>query len=344
MRLRRARIDAPGIVRRRHGRGFTYVDVKGTPMRDPEVLARIDALAIPPAWTDVWICPDANGHIQAVGTDAAGRRQYRYHDAWRARRDAMKFDRMIAFARTLPTLRERVAEDLRQDELTRVKALACAVRLLDQAFFRVGSEAYTKQNGSFGLATLRKEHVSLRDEMAVFDFAAKSGKRRVQEITDPELLEPIGEMKRRQRGGRELLAYREGDRWRDVRSAEINAYLREVAGGEFTAKDFRTWHGTVLAAVFLATRDEERTSATSSRRAVTAAVKDVASYLGNTPAVARSSYIDPRVVERFEQGITIAPTLERLRTDDPTDPVFCEAVEAAVLELLEEPETAAKAA
>jgi DNA topoisomerase I len=344
MRLRRARIDAPGIVRRRRGRGFAYTDANGRPVRDAEVLERIRSLAIPPAWTDVWICPDANGHIQAVGTDAAGRRQYRYHDAWRARRDALKFDRMIAFARTLPELRAHVARDLAQPELTRTKALACAVRLLDQAFFRVGSEAYAKQNGSFGLATLRKEHVTLHDHVAVFDFTAKSGKRRVQEITDPELLEPIGEMKRRQRGGKELLAYRDGERWRDIRSTEINDYLREAAAGEFTAKDFRTWHGTVLAAVFLAIRDAERTSVTSSRRAVSAAVKDVASYLGNTPAVARASYIDPRVVERFEQGVTIARTLERLKTDDPTDPVFREAVEAAVLDLLEDAEAPAKAA
>jgi DNA topoisomerase IB len=344
MRLRRARIEGPGIARRRRGRGFTYVDASGNAVRDPEILARIDALAIPPAWNDVWICPDANGHIQAVGTDAAGRRQYRYHDAWRSRRDAMKFDRMIAFARTLPSLRERVAQDLRQPDLTRTKALACAVRLLDQAFFRVGSEVYARQNGSFGLATLRKEHVTVHEHVAVFDFTAKSGKRRVLEITDAELLQPIGEMKRRQRGGRELLAYRDGERWRDIRSADINAYLREATAGEFTAKDFRTWHGTVLAAVFLATRDTERTSVTSSRRAITAAVKDVASYLGNTPAVARASYIDPRVVERFEQGITIAPTLERLKTDDPTDPVFREAVEAAVLDVLEEAEAAAKAA
>jgi DNA topoisomerase IB len=344
MRLRRARIDAPGIVRRRRGRGFTYTDARGRAVGDPEVLERIQALAIPPAWTDVWICPEPNGHIQAVGTDAAGRRQYRYHDAWRTRRDALKFDRMIAFAHTLPALRAHVAEDLEQPELTRTKALACAVRLLDQAFFRVGSETYAKQNGSFGLATLRKEHVTMHEHVAVFDFTAKSGQRRVQEITDPELLEPLGEMKRRQRGGKELLAYRDGERWRDIRSTEINGYLREAAGGEFTAKDFRTWHGTVLAAVFLATRDAERTSVTSTRRAVSAAVKDVASYLGNTPAVARASYIDPRIVERFEQGVTIAPTLERLKTDDPIDPVFREAVEAAVLELLEDVEAPAKAA
>ena len=344
MRLRRVRIDAPGIARKRRGRGFAYVDAKGRVVRDAETLERIRALAIPPAWTDVWICPEANGHVQAVGTDAAGRRQYRYHDAWRARRDALKFDRMIAFAKTLPAVRSRVTEDLRQDELTREKALATAVRLLDQGFFRVGSEAYTKQNGSFGLATLRKDHVSVNGHVAVFDFTAKSGKRRVQEIEDPEVLEPVREMLARRSGGRELLAFRDGTRWKDVRSADINAYLRQVTGGEFTAKDFRTWHGTVLAAVFLATRHEERTSVTSTRRAIGGAIKDVASYLGNTPAIARSSYVDPRVIERFEQGITIAPTLDRLRTDDPTDPVFREAVEAAVLDLLDEPAGEAKAA
>jgi DNA topoisomerase-1 len=260
------------------------------------------------------------------------------------RSDALKFDRMIAFARTLPTVRARVAEDLGNAEITREKALATAVRLLDQGFFRVGSEAYTKQNGSFGLATLRKDHVSVNGDVAVFDFTAKSGKRRVQEIADPDVLDPVREMLARRSGGRELLAYRDGTRWKDVRSADINEYLRDATGGEFTAKDFRTWHGTVLAAVFLATRDEERTSVTSTRRAIGGAIKDVASYLGNTPAIARSSYVDPRVIERFEQGVTIAPTLQRLRTDDPTDPVFREAVEAAVLDLLEEADAGAKAA
>jgi len=344
VRLRRARVDAPGIVRRRRGSGFSYEDAGGRPVRDQETLERIRALAIPPAWTDVWICSDPLGHVQAIGTDAAGRRQYRYHDAWRARRDTLKFDRMIAFAHTLPELRAHVATDLQRRDMPREKALATGIRLLDQAFFRVGSESYAKQNGSFGLATIRKEHVTVHRDRVAFDFLAKSGKRRVVELRDPELISPIRTMKRRVGGGRELLAYRDGKRWRDVRSSDINDYLRHVTGGEFTAKDFRTWHGTALAAVFLAVRDTERTSVTSTRRAVSGAVKDVASYLGNTPAVARSSYIDPRVIERFEEGVTIAPVLSRLGTDEPTDPIFRETIEAGVLELLGEPNAPARAA
>jgi DNA topoisomerase-1 len=342
MRLRRAAVEAPGITRRRRGRGFSYETPSGAAV-DDETLARIRALAIPPAWADVWICPHANGHIQAAGTDAAGRRQYLYHERWRARRDGEKFDRMIAFARVLPRMRERVAADLGVAGLPRPKALACAVRLLDQALFRIGSETYARQNGSFGLATLRKEHVGIRGDLIVFDFAAKSGQRRVQEVRDPQVLPAIRSMKRRRNGGAELLAFREGGRWRDVRSADVNDYLREVAGDEFTAKDFRTWHATVLAAAALAAKAGEATAATSGRRLVSAAVREVAEYLGNTPAVARASYIDPRVVDRFEQGRTIADTMERLRTDDLTAPGVRETVEAAVLDLLEE-EPVARAA
>lgn len=312
-------------------------------VEDEETLERIRALAIPPAWTDVWICPDPLGHVQAIGTDAAGRRQYRYHDGWRARRDAEKFDRMLEFARSLAAVRERVTDDLARPGMPKEKALACAVRLLDQAFFRVGSEAYAKRNGSFGLATLRKDHVRVLRDRIEFDFNAKSGKRRVQEFVDPDVLPLLRTMKRRRNGGRELLAYKDGPRWRDIRSSDINAYLADIVQGEHTAKDFRTWHATVLAAVFLAMRDEERTSVTSTRRAVTGAVKDVATHLGNTPAVARTSYIDPRVIDRFEQGDTIASTLRRLRIDEPTDPEFRVAVEAAVLDLLEEGGEAAAA-
>ncbi|MGH2634839.1 MAG: DNA topoisomerase IB [Actinomycetota bacterium] len=342
MQLRRAAVEAPGITRRRRGRGFSYETPSGAAV-DDETLERIRALAIPPAWADVWICPHANGHIQAAGTDAAGRRQYLYHERWRARRDGEKFDRMIAFARVLPRMRERVAADLGVAGLPRPKALACAVRLLDQALFRIGSETYARQNGSFGLATLRKEHVGIRGDLIVFDFAAKSGQRRVQEVRDPQVLPAIRSMKRRRNGGAELLAFREGERWRDVRSADVNDYLREVAGDEFTAKDFRTWHATVLAAAALAAKAGEATAATSGRRLVSAAVREVAEYLGNTPAVARASYIDPRVVDRFEQGRTIADTMERLRTDDLTAPGVRETVEAAVLDLLEE-EPVARAA
>ena len=344
MPLRRATLSGPAISRRRRGRGFSYVGPNG-PVTDAETLHRIRALVIPPAWTDVWICPDPLGHIQAAGTDAAGRRQYLYHADWRVRRDEEKFERMVEFAHALPALRKRVSADLSLRGVPKARALACAVRLLDQAFFRVGSEAYTRQNGSFGLATVRKEHVTVRRDIVVFDFVAKSGKRYVQEIADDEILPVIRTMRRRRNGGQELLAYRERDRWRDIRSSDINEYVREAAGGDFSAKDFRTWHATVLAAVHLALGHAESTSLTSRRRVVSGAVHEVAGFLGNTPAVARASYIDPRVIARFEDGVTIGATLERLRTDDPTDPEFRATAEAAVLELLEaDPSTPAQAA
>jgi DNA topoisomerase IB len=338
VRLRRVSSDTPGIVRLRHGRGFRYVDLLGRPVRDAETRRRIRALAIPPAWTDVWICPDPLGHLQAVGTDAAGRRQYRYHDAWRARRDGEKFDRMLAFARALPALRERVAEDLAKPDVPRERVLAGAVRLLDQASFRVGSESYARDNGSFGLATLRKDHVHLRDGAAVFDFTAKSGKRLVQEVVDPDVLPLIRTLKRRRSGGPELLAYREGRVWRDVRAADVNAYVKQIGGDGYSAKDFRTWHGTVVAAVALALAEGERTSVTSRRRQVSAAIREVAEFLGNTPPVARSSYVDPRVIDRFEEGVTIGPALERSSAEDLEDPALLEVVEAAVLDLLDEQE------
>ena len=344
MPLRRATIDGPAISRRRRGRGFSYVGPNG-PVTDAEALERIRALVIPPAWTDVRISPDPLGHIQAVGMDAAGRRQYLYHADWRVRRDEEKFERMVEFAHALPVLRERVSTDLSLRGVPKARALACAVRLLDHAFFRVGSEAYARQNGSFGLATVRKEHVTVRRDLVVFDFVAKSGKRHVQEIADVDVLPVIRTMRRRRNGGHELLAYREGDSWRDIRSSDINEYIREEAGGDFSAKDFRTWHATVLAAVHLALGHAESTSLTSRRRIVSGTVREVAGFLGNTPAVARASYIDPRVIARFEDGVTIDAALERLRTDDPTDPEFRATAEEAVLELLEaDPATRAQAA
>jgi DNA topoisomerase IB len=327
-------VESRGIVRRRRGRGFTYAGPNGRPV-DEATLERIRSLAIPPAWTDVWICADPDGHIQAVGTDAAGRRQYRYHDRWRARRDAEKFDRMIAFARSLPAVRDRVARDLGADGMPRDKALAVAVRVLDHAFIRTGSAEYRRRNGSYGLATLRKDHVRVRRGEVVLDFTAKGGKRRVQVVRDPDILPQIETLRRRRTGGPELLAYREADGWRDVGAADINDYLREAAAGDFTAKDFRTWHATVLAAVALARRAREATPATSRRRAASAAMTEVAEFLGNTPAVARASYIDPRVLDRFHEGVTILPTLERLRMDDPSDPAFRADVEEAVLDLLD---------
>ena len=296
-RLRRVDCSSPGIRRVRRGRGFSYHEEDGTPIADQEVLDRIRALAIPPAWTDVWICPDPRGHIQATGLDAAGRKQYRYHDAWRERQDQRKFDRMLDFARALPGVRERLDRDLRRRGLVRERVLACAVRLLDLGFFRIGAERYAAENETYGLATLRRGHVRLERGEAIFDFRAKGGKRQVQSIADPTVLPTLRALKRP--GGRHgLLAYRDDGRWVDVRSDEVNDYIHEIAGGEFTAKDFRTWNATVLAAIALAREGGEATTRAARRRAIKAAVEEVADYLDNTPAVCRSAYIDPRVVDR----------------------------------------------
>ena len=335
-RLRRVDCSVPGLRRRRAGRGFVYLDAAGARVDDPETLARIRALAVPPAWTDVWICPQANGHIQAVGTDAKGRRQYRYHDAWRLRRDQEKFDHMIDFGWALPRLRKTTCLHLDADPLTRQQVLACATRLLDLGFFRIGTEDYAEENQSYGLATMRKEHVAVGPgDLVTFDYPAKSGRQRLQSIVDPDVALVVRALKRRRAGGPELLAYRDGDgRWCDIRSPDINAYVKEVTGGEFTAKDFRTWNATVLAAVALAV-SAGITSATGRKRAVTRAVAEVAHYLGNTPAVCRSSYIDPRVVDRYREGVTIVGALHRLGQDVDFGHLSTQgAVEKAVLALL----------
>jgi DNA topoisomerase IB len=343
-RLRRSDCAAPGIARRRRGRGFEFVDPAGERIDDPEVLERISRLAIPPAWRDVWICMDPLGHLQATGVDAAGRKQYRYHDAWRTRRDRMKFDSMIEFGRALPAMRRRVARDLRGDELTRRRVLACSTRLLDLGFFRIGSEDYAERNESYGLATIRKDHVTIESDAVVFDYPGKSGQRRIQVIADHDVREIVAALKRRRGGGRELLAYRAGGAWVDVRSADVNAYVKSITAHDFTAKDFRTWNATVLAAVALAMHADEATSRTSRKRLASAAVKTVAAYLGNTPAVARASYIDPRVFDRFQSGWTVGGALERVGGEpDLADTRKRERIEAAVLDLLADDETPALA-
>jgi DNA topoisomerase IB len=344
-RLRRADPSLPGFTRRRAGKGFVYLDEKGRRIADVEVLERIKALVIPPAWEQVWICPWPTGHLQAVGFDARGRRQYRYHDRWRARRDAQKFEHMVEFGRALPELRRRCCDLLTGDGLGRERVLACAIRLLDLGFFRIGGEEYVEQNGSYGLATLCRDHVTLHgDDAVTFDYPAKSGQRRVQTIVDPDVFAVVAALKRR-RSGAELFAYRRGREWVDVRSSDINDFVQELSGGDFTAKDFRTWAGTVLSAVALAVAEEAR-SKTARQRAISRAYQEVAHYLGNTPAVCRKSYVDPRVVDRYRAGITIAAAID-LAADD-TDAARCAihgGIELAVLELLDDaPEPAAEAA
>ena len=329
--LKRVRSSSPGIARRRHGRGFRYVHPNGQAVRDEATLARIRSLAIPPAWEDVWISPIEEGHLQAVGVDAAGRKQYLYHDAWRARRDRQKFDRVLRLAHRLPAMRRVCDRDIRARGLTRERALAGALRLLDLGFFRVGSEAYTEENGSFGLATLRRSHAKVSGDEVRFDFAAKGGQRRIQAIEDPELAKLTKALLARRGGGHELLGYRDGKAWRDIRSEDINAYLKDLAEEDVSAKDFRTWHATVLTAALLAAEEQGLTSVTSRKRVVSGVVKEVAEALGNTPAVCRASYIDPRIVDLFLDGETIAMPRGRDLSDDRVRA----GVESAVLDLLD---------
>jgi len=330
-RLKRSNCSGPGISRRRRGGGFSFLDPEGGPVRDEDTLERIRGLAIPPAWREVWICSDPYGHIQATGLDEAGRKQYLYHERWHLRAAQRKFESMRDFAAQLPRLRRAVKKDLAQDGMPRERALACAVRLLDLGFFRIGGEEYAETNESYGVATVLREHVTIEGDEVVFDFPAKSGQRRVQAIRDPEVKAAIEAMRRRRSGPDDLLVYREARTWRDVRSADVNAYLQEKAGEEFSAKDFRTWHGTVLAAVELAREDPPSTKG-GGESAIRAAVKRVAERLGNTPAVCRSSYIDPRVLDRFRDGKTIE--LPNLKPEATVTPRQQGLIESRVLDLI----------
>lgn len=336
MRLRRADCGSPGLSRVRRGRGFAYLDRDGVPVRDPADVERIRSLAIPPAWNDVWICPDAKGHLQATGFDAAGRKQYLYHPAWRDRRDREKFDRMLEFAETLPALRRRIARDLARSGLGRERVLACSVRLLDLGFFRVGGEDYVEANGTYGLATLRKTHVSIGKRPAMtFDFVAKGGIRQRRALSDEATFEVVEALRTRRSGGVELLAYRRGRSWVDVRSGDVNAYLREATGAGFTAKDFRTWNATTLAALSLAVLGNGGArSVTARKRTIAQAVREVARYLGNTPTVCRASYIDPRVFDRFRAGVTIGGMVDRIG-EPATDDALRHDIDSAVLDLLQ---------
>jgi DNA topoisomerase-1 len=304
-RLRRSNSSGPGLHRVRAGKGFSYQDAHGVAITDPELRARIEHLAIPPAWTDVWIAPYVNGHIQATGVDAAGRRQYIYHPTWREQKDRVKFDRALELAESLPTARRGVTIDLRSAEPTRDRALAAAFRMLDTGSLRVGSERYAEANGSYGLSTLLCSYATVRGDTVSLDFPAKSGQEWQSEITDADLAAVIRALKRRG-GTARLLAFRENKAWHPVSAPDINAYVRERTGGEFTAKDFRTLHGTITAAVSLAKRGvEDRPTARS--RAIAQAMRDAAEVLGNTPAIAKSSYVDPRVIDHYQHGAVIDP-------------------------------------
>jgi DNA topoisomerase IB len=300
---------------------------------DPEVLQRIGELAIPPAWAEVWICPDPMGHLQATGIDAAGRKQYLYHERWRLHRDRQKFDRMLDFGAALPRLRRRISRRLSGDELGYERVIACAVRLLDIGMFRVGNAQYAEDDGGVGLATVGKRHVTVDGRVITFDYPAKGGVRRVQQIDDQKCAAVVGALRRR-RGGTQLFAYRDAGRWRDLRAEDINTYLKRELGDDFTAKDFRTWNATVMAAVALATEGRDANSRTARQRQIKRAVGAVAELLGNTPAVARRSYIDPRVFDCYLSGLTVARDVEAVGDLSESSDAVRNRIEHAVLELL----------
>jgi DNA topoisomerase-1 len=342
-RLRTVSANDPGWRRVRHGRGFRYLDVDGSPLGKAEV-ERVKALVIPPAWRDVWVSPYPNAHLLAVGTDDAGRRQYLYHPAWRAKRDAEKFDRVIAMATRLPDVRRQLRADL---DLTgtrgvdRSAALAAAVRLVDLGCFRLGSDSYTEQNGSYGLTTLERRHVHRREGACVFSFVGKSGVEHDVRLEDPQMCQVINRLTRRREPDERLLCSREGELWVPLQASDINDYIRELFGLEVTAKDFRTWHATVHVATALGwsalgrtpegepldgsrAKDGRPRRSSAGRKpgkrarakAVRTAVVGASELLGNTPTVCRSSYVDPRVIDLYESDVTIAPVLERLPDDE----------------------------
>ena len=319
----------------KRGRGFSYVDARGEPIKDPEEILRIKALAIPPAWQDVWICPDPLGHLQATGIDAAGRKQYLYHPRWRELRDREKFDHMVSFAKALPRLRRKMLADLSGEELDAERVLACAVRLLDVGLFRIGSEQYADEDGGIGLATVEKQHVSANDGEVVFDYLGKGGIRRVQAVRDPLSSEVVRALKRRRAGGQQLLAYRQGRRWHTVRSEEINEYLKAQIGVQYSAKDFRTWNATVLAAVSLAADGRERLQTRPQARDRRRGPRGLRGARQH-PSVARRSYIDPRIFDRYLSGWTIGGALDRIGSLDGPDDRRRARLEKAVLDLLDE--------
>lgn len=301
-RLKRSDCSGAGLTRRRAGKGFVYVDADGERIKDEEQIEHIKSLAIPPAWQEVWICPYDNGHIQATGIDDSGRKQYLYHEKWSRQRSMVKFDELLDFSRKLPKLRKAVAKDLAGDEISKERVLACAVRLMDLGFFRIGSEQYAEENDTYGVATILRSHVSVvGDDLIRFEYSAKGSQKRVQDVEDPDVRKITKAQLRRRGGPDDFLAFKEGRRWVDVKSGDINDYIQELAGTKSSAKDFRTWNGTVLAAVELGLGAIPENKRGRDRR-IKEAVEAVSEHLGNTPAVCRSSYIDPRVLDRFRNG------------------------------------------
>ena len=301
--LRYANCESPGITRKRRGKGFVFCDAKGRQVRDPKTLARIRALVLPPAWTDVWISTDPRAHLQATGCDAAGRKQYRYHASWRSERDSTKYHRMLAFAEVLPAIRRRTRRDMMGPACCRPRVLATVVELLGRTYIRIGNEEYMRKHRSHGLTTLQDRHVKIRGTRLHFSFKGKSGVFQSIEIDEPRLAKAVREVQ--DLPGQTLFQYRDDRRKvKNLSSTDVNNYLREICGGAFTAKDFRTWAGTLAAAQALAKMEIPETK-TAANKAIVGAIDCVAEALGNTRAVCRSSYIHPAVIESFQDGVTL---------------------------------------
>jgi DNA topoisomerase-1 len=324
--------QSPGIRRKKAGKSFVYLDLQGSPVKDDETLKRIKALVIPPAWTEVWISPIANGHIQATGRDARGRKQYRYHQRWRAVRDANKYGRLTAFARALPRIRSRVRGDLARRDLSRERVLASVVQLLEVTMIRVGNEEYAKENKSFGLTTLRNRHVKVEGSQVQFVFRGKSGKDHRVSVRDRRLATIIQRCE--DLPGQQLFQYLDGDgQLRSIDSSDVNDYIREASGDDFTAKDFRTWAGTVLAARALQEMEKVDSEA-QAKKNVVAAIERVAQRLGNTRSVCRKCYVHPAIVDSYLDGSMLDVVQTRAEHAMRTSVRRLQPEEAAVLALL----------
>ncbi|HEV7680175.1 MAG TPA: DNA topoisomerase IB [Candidatus Dormibacteraeota bacterium] len=331
--LRYVSDSMPGIRRQSSGDTWAYIDPEGNRIRDAVVVQRIHHLAIPPAWTDVWICPLDNGHIQATGRDARRRKQYRYHDQWRAVRDEAKYSRMIAFGKALPRIRERVAHDIELPDLPRDKVLAAVVRLLDTTAIRVGNEEYAKENDSYGLTTMRSRFAKVDGKKVEFEFRGKAGKYHAVAVEDARLARIIRECQ--ELPGQELFQYVDDSGTRHhIHSEDVNEHLQEVAGEDFTAKDFRTWTGTVVAACYLRELGPASTQR-ELKRHVKEAIEQVAEALGNTPAIARRCYVHPDVIEAYSDGSLLRLRLRHTRPTTATQAEGLREEERTVLRLLE---------
>ena len=331
--LRYVSDERPGYSRKASGDDFEYLDTEGKPIRDEQRLLRIKRLAIPPAWTDVWICPSANGHLQATGRDTRRRKQYRYHDRWREVRDENKYDRIVIFGNALPKMRRRVNKDLKLPGLSQNKVLATVVELLERTFIRVGNEEYARENKSFGLTTMQDRHVDVKGSKLRFRFRGKSGRDHEIDLTDRRIAKTI--LKLQDLPGQDLFQYvDDGGEVRDISSQDVNDYLREITAEDFTAKDFRTWAGTVLAAIALNAQEKFETKM-QAKANIKTAIGTVAKILGNTPAICRKCYVHPAVLETYLDGSSIEGLKQRTQEALEHQDVDFKSSEKSILKFLQ---------